>query len=242
MKKNEIKNTTKKETNIAYAPIYKDYYYYTGQFTEQDIKNPDVSVLAEYNTPYSLIYEDNYRNRNSTTDTTGIDGLTNMITIDRFIQMVSCCTSGLIYSIIETSKYEFRQSENVMVFVNLFCNDCVSGMLHDSLIRSMKIGTFDTIICMINSINDQHNIQETAKPIGVFVNTIVAEVFNTLHVIVSREIYGTDPLIFSRIMDIITRCIIVYHDNLNLSIYSFILDLSKNEEFLLANNINDKIE
>ncbi len=242
MKKNEIKNTTKKETNIAYAPIYKDYYYYTGQFTEQDIKNTDVSVLAKYNTPYSLIYEDNYRNRNNVTDSIRIDSLTNMITIDRFIQMVSCCTSGLIYSIIETGKYEFRQSENVMTFVNLFYNDYAPSMLQNSLSRATKIGVLDTITCMINSINNQHNVQETAKRIDLLVNTIVAEVFNTLHGIVLRGLYGTDPLIFSRIMDIITRCIIVYHDNLNLSIYSFILDLSKNEEFLLANNINDKIE
>lgn len=223
-----------------FSPMYKDYYFYSKRVTIADMMNPaELSEIADYNTPYPSIYEDNYTNREYFPDP-NINHFTNSITEDRFKQIVACCTSGLLYSIFETVKYEFRDHKDVLQCVGFMVNIKDKREMVDLVSKNVSYNVNCTdyyVQDMIRDIVCDFNNMKNAVRIQLFVDTVVAGVYHELHNIILANLCGYDPAIFSKVMNIVTRCIIVYHDNLNMSICCFIDDLSHNKEYMLANNI-----
>lgn len=233
-----MKKNLPSKNKKPFSPMYKDYYFYSKRVTTEDMMNlAELSIPAYYNTPYSSIYEDNYTSRGYFYDP-NVNQFTNAITEDRFKQIVACCTNGLLYSIFETIRYEFRDHKDILECIDFTVN------IKDEreIVYLVYRGINYSINCayhlqdMIKDIVCDFNSTKNAVRIQLFVDTIVAGVYRELHNMILEKLCGYNPEIFSKVMNIVTRCTIVYHDNLNMSICCFIEDLSHNKEYMLANN------
>lgn len=235
-----MKKNLPSKNKEPFSPMYKDYYFYSKRVTTEDMMNPvELSIPADYNTPYPSIYEDNYTSRGYFHDP-NINQFTSAITKDRFKQIVACCTNGLLYSIFETIKYEFRDHKDILECIDFMANIKDKREMAYLVYRNINHSTNCTDYYLEDMIRDivcDFNNTKNVVRIQLFVDTIVAGVYRELHNMILANLCGYDPEIFSKVMNIVTRCIIVYHDNLNMSICCFIEDLSHNKEYMLANNI-----
>lgn len=249
MKKKEINNLPKEINNESTntdgltVPIHKDYFEYFGVVKQNDdIYNIDTEVEEiGYNTPYSLIYNDNLQNRCNIKNTNYIDKLTNFINQDRFLQMISCCINGFMNSFIGMVMYEFEQKGISKEYLStLLSSDGYSKLLSEFMITIYDFSFEDENIFRnvntfaINLIKT-NDLDQLMVYFNTFINYHIANVYDVMHNYIIRELFGIDPNIIVELFNILTNCIIIYHDTLNFSIIRFLEDLCNNPEFIAAN-------
>lgn len=242
--KKKINNNLPKETSAENefmtglnSPIYKDYYSYANYVSNTEVKE---DIVDGYNTPYPLIYQDNYDARQVLKDTSILDKVTNNITRDRFFQMVRNCTNGLLYSIYQTLIYDFKQKNIPQDYIK-YINIADSGKLiiENTDSSSVLYKLFDIMVDIVSG-NDKIDNQAY---FNLYINGIISYIFDTIHFEFSLKLAGLDPSIFNEIMDIVTKCMVVFHDNLLYSVSNFGMSLMNNKEFLgSVKNIKSKYQ
>lgn len=231
--KKKVNNNLPKETNTENefmsglnSPMYKDYYSYTNYVSNTEVKD---DIVDGYNTPYPLIYQDNYDARQVLKDTSILDVTTRDMTRNRFFQMIRNCTNGLVYSIYQTLIYDFKQKNISQDYIRNIVDSDSGELIIERITDSPAPYALFNVMEDIVSGND--NIDNEAH-FNLYINNIISRIFNTIHSEFLSKLSGFDPSIFNEIMNIVTKCMVVFHDNLLYSVLNFGTSLTNNKEFL----------
>lgn len=247
--KKKVNNNLPKEINNESAnpsgsrltvPIHKDYFGYFGTVKQDNTGNIDVEMdELGYDTPHSLIYDDNIRNRQYTNDKNfliNINSLTDRITQDRFKQMSSCCLNGFMNSFIRTVTYEFEQKGISKEYLSII----LSGEDYENLSRIFRdrsnymIPLHNISLFAINIINAGDDIHPLVALFETCIDDYIAIVYDAMHKHIMTKLFGVDPSIIVELLNVLTRCTVVFHDSLSYSVTIFLKDLLDNTEFILA--------